>query len=153
MGAARAVRSLVAVAALCAAARASAGLGEPVASIGEDQAALAARRSDGRSPATYRVVCLVSPSRTVREYVTPGGRIFAVTWEGVSHPDLGVVLGTYAAPVQRALAAKGKGARRGGRRVEAEGAVVETWGHARALRGRAWVPALVPAGVALDEIR
>jgi len=31
--------------------------------------------------------------------------------------------------------------------------VVETWGHMRAMRGRAYVPALVPAGVALDEIR
>jgi hypothetical protein len=153
MGWSTASRVGVAVVAVLGASRAAAALGEAETSIASDQAALAAERAQPTAGAAFRVVRLVSPAHTVREYVTPSGTVFAVAWEGVSHPDLGVLLGAYAPPVKRALA---RGPARTGRRarhVEGGGAVVETWGHMRALRGRAWVPALVPPGVTVDEIR
>lgn len=154
MARATTLRTCAALATLALAARAAAALGEPAESISSDQAALAAERAEGPTHAAYRVERLVSEARTVREYVSPAGVVFAVSWEGVSPPDLGVLLGAYAEPVRRALAAEPRPARRhGSRRIEAAGAVVESWGHMRALRGRAYLPALVPAGVTLDEIR
>jgi hypothetical protein len=149
-----AVRFLVALAATAAAARALAGLGEPEASIAADQAALAAARAQGTARGLYRVEHLVARTRTVREYVSPDGVVFAVCWEGVSHPDLAAVLGAYAAPVRRAPEQdRGRARRRAARRLETAGVVVETWGHQRAIHGRAFVPDLVPAGVRLDELR
>ena len=135
------------------AAPAWAALGERADSIAADEAALAAARGQADERPAFRVERLDSPARTVREYVAPSGVVFAVTWEGLSPPDLDAVLGAYAAPVRHALAQGGGHTGRRTRRIEAEGAVVETWGHMRAMHGRAYVPALVPAGVALDEIR
>jgi hypothetical protein len=147
------VRLSMAIVAVVAGVRARAALGEPAGSVSTDQAALAASRGAAEARGSYRVERLISPSRTVREYVSPSGVVFAVAWDGVSHPDLGVVLGAYAAPVRRAVAQERPTPGRRGRRIETAGAVVETWGHMRALHGRAYVPALVPTGVTLDEIR
>ena len=38
-------------------------------------------------------------------------------------------------------------------KVETNRIVVEKWGHMRNLQGRAYVPALIPAGVSIDEIK
>lgn len=151
----RPARILLALAAVAAATPALAGLGEPASSIAGDEAKLAAARRlrAAQATPTHRVEELVSEGRTVREYVSPDGVVFAVCWEGVSHPDLAAILGSYTGPVRSAIGAQGAPPRGRARRVEADGAVVETWGHMRDVHGRAWVPALVPAGVSLDEIR
>jgi hypothetical protein len=145
--------AIAAIAAAAIAAPARAALGERADSIAADEAALAAARGQADARPAFRIERLDSPARTVREYVAPSGVVFAVTWEGLSPPDLDAVLGAYAAPVRGALAQGGGHTGRRTRRIEAGGAVVETWGHMRAMHGRAYVPALVPAGVALDEIR
>jgi hypothetical protein len=146
-------RVIVAIAAAALAVPARPALGERADSIAADEAALAAARGQAEARPAFRVERLDSPARTVREYVAPSGVVFAVTWEGLSPPDLSAVLGAYAGPIRRALEQGGGHSGRRARRIEAEGAVVETWGHMRAMRGRAYVPALVPTGVALDEIR
>jgi hypothetical protein len=148
-----AARLLLALAALGAAPAARATLGERASSIDTDQAALAASRRQRDARGTHAVEQLVSEARTVREYVSPSGVVFAVCWDGVTPPDLTAVLGSYAAPVRRAIAAQRAPPRSRARRVEAAGAIVETWGHMRSVHGRAYVPALVPAGVTLDEIK
>ncbi len=153
MNAILAVRRLVALAAISLASSAWATLGETAATIPGDEKALAATRGPANVRERYQVERLVSASRTVREYVAPSGVVFAVSWNGVSHPDLGVLLGAYATPVRRVLDRQRASPGRRSRRVEAGGVVVETWGHMRALHGRAWVPALLPAGVTLDEIQ
>jgi hypothetical protein len=88
---------------------------------------------------------------SVREFATPSGVVFAVAWSGLAMPDLGTLLGVHHADYR--AAAKRGAAGRGPRRVEAAQVVVETWGHARNLRGRAWLPALLPAGVNVDDLQ
>jgi hypothetical protein len=148
-----AARLLLALVALGAAPLARAGLGEPASSVAADQQKLAAARRQRDARTTHTIEHLVSDARTVREYVSPSGVVFAVAWDGLAPPDLSAVLGAYAAPVRRAIAAQDAPPRSRARHVEAAGAVVETWGHMRSVHGRAYVPALVPAGVSLDEIR
>lgn len=147
-----AARLLLALAVAGIAPLARAALGEPASSISADETAVAATRRQRLARGTHAVEELVSDARTVREYVSPSGLVFAVTWEGVTPPDLSV-LGAYEAPVRRAMTTERTRARSRAIRVEAAGAVVETWGHMRSLHGRAYVPALVPAGVRLDEIK
>jgi hypothetical protein len=149
--------ALIAVLAVSLPGVAVAALGEPSTSIDHDQAALKAGRHPAKAHQAYRVERLETAAHTVREYVAPDGTVFAVAWEGVSPPDLNVILGAFAEPYRRALAARRDEASRTSghrsRRTEAGGAVVETWGHQRALHGRAWVPALLPPGVTPDDIK
>lgn len=157
---------------LLAGAPARATLGEPDTSVERDRQALemerapAVLRGGAATPssgvatpsgdvATLRggvaVHQLASGGTTVREFVTPAGTVFAVAWSGLARPDLAPLLGAYHAGY-RAAAARALPSR-GPRRVEAGPVVVETWGHQRSLHGRAYLPALVPAGVSLDDLQ
>jgi hypothetical protein len=147
----RPAATFLALAAIAAAEPARAALGEPASSVDTDQRRLGAAHRQRDARGTHAVEQLRSDARTVREYVSPSGIVFAVCWDGITPPDLSV-LGAYAAPYRRGMAAQGAPRARV-RRVESGGAVVETWGHMRDVHGRAYVPDLVPTGVGLDEIR
>jgi hypothetical protein len=146
-------RILICALALAAAPPARAALGEGVASIEADRQSLAAVRRAPVAAAAYTVHEVVSPANAVREYLSPAGVVFAVAWNGISAPDLGPLLGAYA-PTWRAEAARA--VRVPGRRfheIRSDRLVVERWGNMRNMQGRAYDPALLPAGVSLDEIR
>src|SRR5689334_12846026 len=44
----------------------------------------------------------------VREYLSPGGEVFAVSWRGPTNPDLVRLLGDYYPELQRATRAPGR---------------------------------------------
>jgi hypothetical protein len=137
---------------LLASAPAFAGLGGNATPIPADQAAgktVIRRAVPARS---YTVQDIQSADGVaVREFVTADGKVFAVTWSGPVMPDLEQLLGAYFSPYHEEL--QGRGRARGPVRVERSDLVVESGGHMRAFRGRAYVPQLLPAGVAIDEIR
>jgi len=147
-----ALPALAALAAL-AAAPAWAALGEPAASVAADGRSLAAARKAAETRAAFTVERLESGAHRIREYVAPSGVVFAVTWDGFTQPNLSVLLGRYAAPVRKAAAQRGPTAGHRQGRVDAGGAVVESWGRLRSMHGRAWVPALLPPGVTPDDLR
>src|SRR5512146_2647440 len=131
------------LAASLAARPARAALGEAEASVAHDREALAAVARGTTDRGAYSVHELSQGETTIREYVSPQGVVFAVTWSGLANPDLRTLLGGYAAEYQRAAAEpKVKGRR--SRRVAAPHVVVDSWGHMRDRHGRAWVPELVP---------
>jgi hypothetical protein len=153
----RTLRSLalgVALVGALAAPRARATLGEPETSVSRDRKALAAVARGTADHGTHSVHELERGGTTIREYVSPQGIVFAVTWAGLANPDLHTLLGSYAAEYEEA-ARQGGGHAKGRRalRVEAAHVVVDRWGHMRDLHGRAYVPDLIPEGVSLDEIR
>jgi hypothetical protein len=84
----------------------------------------------------------------VREYVSPGGAVYAITWSGPTMPDLRELLGSYFAQ----LARRDSHPHSGHHRMTMTGSDLEirSSGHGRAFVGRAWVPSLVPAGVHPD---
>ncbi len=143
----------VALGVALAASPARAALGEPESSVARDRRSLSAVARGSTDRGAYSVHELDVGGTAVREYVSPQGVVFAVTWAGLANPDLHTLLGRYAAEYEQAAsrAAGGKGRR--SRRVAGANVVVDHWGHMRDRHGRAWVPDLVPQGVRLDEIQ
>ena len=127
------------------------------ASLGGDEATVAADHTvlEGKMKVArvqrYAVHEIAAPSGTVvREFVSPAGKVFAVSWSGPTMPDLRQVLGpyfdTYVAAVQQRKA-------RGPVNVVLPGLVVHSGGRMRAFAGKAYLPDAVPAGVQSEEIR
>lgn len=147
---------------------ARATLGEPAASVAADAAQMNA--TAGASPehpmpglsaqnaptsANFTVEQITTLDGTVvSEYVDQGGTVFAVTWHGPRPPDVSTLLGTYfkqysdaantGAPSPFGLHAAS---------VHASDVTVETAGHMGVMWGRAYLPARMPAGVSLSEIK
>ncbi|MGD0585712.1 MAG: DUF2844 domain-containing protein [Oryzomonas sp.] len=133
--------------------QAGATLGGSAASVTTDRKSLSAVRGATTVQPGYTVQEIVSDATHVREYVSPGGIVFAIAWNGFTPPDLTSLLGSYAAEYQQALQDTPRHTGMRHQHVEGKRVVVEKWGHMRNLQGRAYVPALVPSGVSLDEIK
>ncbi|MDA8083000.1 MAG: DUF2844 domain-containing protein [Nitrospiraceae bacterium] len=132
---------------------ASATLGGSVDTVEKDRLALAAHQRTVTSHAGFTVHEIQSGSVTVREYVSPSGIVFGLGWDGLIHPDLTKLLGTYAGDYENALKLKRRVHGRRRFQVRTDQVVVEKWGHMRNLQGRAYVPALFPPGVSSDDVR
>lgn len=91
---------------------------------------------------------------TVREFVSPAGKVFGVAWEGASRPDMKQLLGVYFDQYTQAV--QKQETKRVGRApllIQHTGFVMQMTGHMRAFTGRAYIPQLVPAGVQIEELR
>jgi len=133
--------------------QAEAALGGSADSVATDRKALSAVHRATTASTGYSVQEIASDATTVREYVSSSGVVFAVAWNGLMHPDLTTLLGSYSGEFKTALqnTTRKQGIRR--QRVQSDNIVVEKWGHMRNLQGRAYVPALIPSGVTIDEIK
>jgi hypothetical protein len=125
-------------------------LGEHADSVVSDRKALSAVQ---RAPVTRKGYTIQEFQSVVMEYISPAGVVFAIAWSGLSQPDLTPLLGSYLDVYQQALREFPR--ERGKRqfKVKANGVIVEKWGHMRSVHGRAYIPALIPSGVSVDEIR
>ncbi len=88
----------------------------------------------------------------VREYLAPGGTVFAVSWSGPFLPDLRTLLGKHFSTLT-AETAKAPKAGHSQLQLERPDVVIESGGHMRAYVGRAWIPGAFPAGVTPDDIQ
>ena len=88
----------------------------------------------------------------VSEYLTAGGVVFAVTWDGPMLPDLKALLGKY---FDKMVAESANAPRAGRARigVNLPEVVINSGGHMRAFEGSAWLPAELPAGFSVDDLR
>ena len=133
--------------------QALATLGEPAASVESDRKALSAGERATTPRAGYTVQEVVSDANAVREYISSAGIVFAIAWNGLTHPDLAPLLGAYAGEYRQALRQTPRKPGRRSLQVKGNRVVVEKWGHMRNLQGRAYAPALIPSGVSADEIK
>jgi len=137
---------------LFAGAPAHATLGGSQDTIAADRLVLKAVHRATTSHAAYTVHEAVADALTVREYVSPDGIVFAVTWHGYNHPDLKPLLGSYWTEFSEKHQ---KTPRKYGHKrmhIATDNIVVEKWGHMRDLAGRAFLPGLIPNGVNANEI-
>jgi len=135
---------------------ARASLGGSAASIARDRQAMrgTSRINAPSSTSTYTVQEIQTPSLVVREYLNSSGQVFAVTWNGVHHPDLKSLLGDYYANFDDGD--KNTPRRQGGRKhleVHSGDLTVVRSGHMRSLGGKAVINSLLPEGVTMGSLR
>ncbi len=131
--------------------QALAGLGGAATPIAADRAgARVAQRLVPARPYSVREI-QTEDGGTIREYVTADGKVFGVAWAGPTMPDLRALFGEHFEEFREGVRARRNA--RGPVSVAQPNLVVQSGGHMRAFRGRAWVPQLLPAGVSGDEIK
>lgn len=131
-----------------------ASLGASESSVQDDQLRLQAKATSNTTRA-YTIHELTSPLGTVvREYVSPAGTVFAVSWQGPFQPDMKQILGSYFDQYSRAAKKQRENQlRRSLLNINEPSLVFQSTGHMRAYFGRAYDPRLLPPGVSADELR
>ena len=122
-----------------------AALGESLASVTAESQRL---HGEVRSTVAdgFSVHEITAPDGTVvRQFASPSGVVFGVSWRGPFVPDLAQLFGSYFQEYRQA--AQSPVRRHGPLVVRTDRLVVETGGHMRAFHGRAWIPGLLPASV------
>jgi len=89
----------------------------------------------------------------VRQYMSPTGVVYAVSWDGPAMPDVSALLGTRFDRYRQGASAALENAN-GLRSSHVDGSdfVVETSVRLRDFSGRAWLPDALPAGVSAADI-
>jgi hypothetical protein len=128
------------------------------ASLGGDASSVVADAAQMKGQAQaiasggYTVNAITLPSGTVlNEYVSSEGVVFAVTWKGLSVPNLQQALGTYYETFKAAASAPHTSHKH--LSVQTPEVVVHTGGHMRAHYGKAYVPALLPPNFSPQDIK
>jgi hypothetical protein len=104
--------------------------------------------------ASYSIHEVQTPTgTTVREYLSPAGKVFAVAWQGPWLPDLQQLLGSYFTPYQQAAQAAKRRPGRAPVSIHQSSLVVEQSGHMRGFVGRAYLTDQIPSGVTEESIR
>lgn len=150
--------------------KAMASLGGPLDSIESDRKAFEGKLSEivvpqARNAQRHYTEHLIQQDGTeIREYALPDGTVFAVTWRGPTQPDLSVLLGSYYNEYQDTLAllqrstsqhSNDRTAQRRGRSarvIRSKNMVLERSGHMRDIRGKAYLPQLMPDGVHPEDL-
>jgi hypothetical protein len=128
-----------------------AALGGDLSSVQADRVALGATLRT-TSAAAYTMHEMTLPSGVVvHEFAGADNAVFAVTWHGPFVPDFRQLLANYFPRFQELASQRKPGMRRID--VASTDLVVQSAGHQRAMVGRVYIPAKVPAGMSIDEIR
>lgn len=139
-------------------------LGDNASSVLTDQARMkgTVRSVDNRTYVVHEITA--TSGAKVREFVTPGGAVFGVAWEGQQPPDLQQLLGPYYQQAKQARQAQAQlqdqnasqktpRARRAPVAIQTPGLVLYEGGHVRSFHGAAYIPQLIPQGVQASDIR
>ena len=126
-------------------------LGEYESSVSLDQQSLhGAVRAMVREG--YKLHEITAANRTVvREYISPAGLVFGISWQGPTMPNLQQLLGSHFAQFQQA--AQSRTRHRGPLVLRTDNLVVESGGHMRFFHGRAYVPGLFPPNVPVEVVQ
>lgn len=127
-----------------------AALGGDLTSIQADQTRMRARREVTQAARYSMHEMRTESGIRVREFVSPAGKVFGVSWQGPTRPDMQQLLGSYYDEYTRSLPVRRV---HGPVTIQTGNAILQSGGHQQALFGRAYVPDLVPDGVRLEEIQ
>lgn len=107
-----------------------------------------------RTGAGYSVEEITTPAGTVvKEFISPSGIVFAVSWRGPAMPNLAQALGSTYFPMLTA-AEKSERPALGHNHVQVRTPqlVVHAGGHMRFFFGVAYVPSLLPPNVTIADL-
>jgi hypothetical protein len=136
---------------------AAASLGGDVTSVQTDQEKMRATKHTVQTNEKYTINEITTPyGTTVREYVSPTGKVFGVAWRGPFLPDFQQIFGAYyegfAQAAQAQRAAQPRRSRNAPLVIEQPGLVVHSGGHTRAYSGQAYIPGMLPQNVNANDI-
>lgn len=130
-----------------------AGLGQPEASVTSDQLHM---KSEHRVQQfqTYKVHELANTEgAVVREYVSPEGTVFGITWHGRSTPDMNQLLGNYLNNFETATRDQTHIVPRRGITIKKNDFVYTNFCRMEVCSGSAYAPKLVPSNVSVEVMR
>ena len=130
-------------------------LGENSDSVSRVQKAFNATKKPGTSSINYTVEVLTSPGSVIKEYLSKDGTVFAVTWKGLSRPNLALLFGQYYQEFAQASELKQRTLSIRARRETIHGSSIQVFRsrHGHDNRGLAYVTSLLPAGVQPKELQ
>ena len=135
---------------------ARAGLGDQAASVEADRVSMKGQLRTQSEPGYSVQQITAANGSIVREYVTPSGVVFAVSWSGPAVPDLQQTLGTYFTQYVTAAKSQRASGRSGGHHhleIRGPSLVVHAGGHMRQYFGLAYVPSLVPQNLSISALQ
>lgn len=100
----------------------------------------------------YTLHTLTVPGGVVREYTGADGKVFAVSWQGQARPDLRQALGPYFEKLNAENPPRTRGGRHTPLTASRADLIVRSGGHSGAFWGVAYVPGMMPAGVAPTDL-
>jgi hypothetical protein len=133
---------------------------QALAALGGDVSSIAADRAQFngsialRQGTVFNVHQIKADNGTVvREFVSPSGSVFAVSWSGPFVPNLHQLLGTYFDQYSAGVTTQ-KSTYVGRHPLDLKSAdlAVEMHGHMRAYYGRAYLPQQIPAGTNVGDL-
>ena len=129
-----------------------AALGEPESSVSADGQFLRGQIRVEVHPG-YQIHQITDPSGAiVREYVSPEGKVFGVSWQGPFVPNLQQLLGGYFTYLQQY--AHSQTGRHGGPLIIKNGNFVfSSGGHMGWRHGHAYVPSLLPTNLSREVVQ
>lgn len=140
------VRAMMCTASVFLSLSAQAALGGNRESIAIDHQALAMKSTTITSGSGYQIHELQHPNgSSVKEFVSPQGKVFAVHWEGSAPANLSQILGDHYAEYLSAL--KNTPHSHHLVQIKQDNLVVTHIQYLRNFSGNAYVPSLVPANV------
>jgi hypothetical protein len=150
------LRAAIACGLALAGADARATLGEAAASAEADRARVGGERRVAQATDAHLRVHVITRAdgSTIKEFETPAGVVFAISWSTRLKPRLDELLGAHAADyaqaTREALSTPGV---RHQLRIARGDLVVQASGRLNAHAGLAYLRSLVPAGVRVDDLR
>jgi hypothetical protein len=130
-----------------------AGLGDDVRKLEETRTFSKEKKLKIVSKKNFHIYEVEAPEYKIREYVNSDKKVFAVAWSGLTHPELKKVLSSYY-DEYTSVAQKQK--RTHGQRfrvVKSKNVTLVLSGHMRNLKGKVYLHANLPQGVAAYEIQ
>lgn len=129
-----------------------AALGGDVTTVQDDAVRMKGSLRSTVSPSYTVHEISASGGTLVREYISPQGKVFGVSWRGPVLPDFQQLLSTYYSDFQQEVRSRDRRIR-GPVVVQKPNVVIQSAGHMRNFMGRAYLPGSLPAGVTPGEIQ
>ena len=130
-----------------------AGLGQPEASVTSDQLHMKGEHRVQDFQA-YKVHELANTEgAVVREYVSPEGTVFGISWQGRSTPDMNQLLGNYVNNFQTATRDQTQIRQRRGITIKTNDFVYTNFCRMGVCSGSAYAPRLLPNNVSAEVMR
>lgn len=130
-----------------------ASLGEPESSVTADQQILRGELHQEVRP-SYKVYQISAANGVVwKEFVSPAGTVFAISWQAPRMPNLEQMLGPSLVDLQVAMQSSAPRRSRGPLIIRTAKLVLVSGGHMRGFHGYAYVPGLVPANVSPETMQ